>query len=324
MSETIVFLVDDSKKTKQLMPALMKRIWDITNLVKNVSIVVVYLNSDSNRTLIEMIPMGMIDRCYCLKLDSISTSTQALSKEIYKLFSGNVPHALFSSNATICKECMSALAFLFETGLAADCCGIELDNNDGKYCFERIVGDFPPKSALIKVKNSLPQMATFMSLDVENRFDNYVLWEKECEIIEIPHKCNNTCNFGVVKTSDEDVFLHSKIYFIVGAGVKSFEIAERLRKFAEDKGIGFGATRQILNRGWYDNSYLIGISGRTIMPNLCVTFGVSGAYQHYIGIKDSRFIISINNDVSAAMVGFAQKTIITDVNNLIIELTKQR
>ena len=322
MSEMIVFLVDDSQKTKQVLPLLIKKIWDITHLEKNVSIVVVYLNSDLNRTLLEMIPMGLIDICYCLKVDSIYTNTQVLSKEIYKLFSGNVPHALFSSNATICKECMSALAFLFETGLAADCCGIELDNNDGKYCFERIVGDFPPKSALIKVKNSLPQMATFMNLEIENRSENYVLRENECEIIEIPQKCNNTCNFGVLKTLDKDVILHSKVYFIVGAGVKSFEIAERLRKFAQDKGIGFGITRQILNRGWYDNSNLIGISGRTITPNLCVTFGVSGAYQHYIGIKDSRFIISINNGVSSAMVEFAQKTIVTDVNDLIIELTK--
>lgn len=322
MSEMIVLLVDDSQKTKQVLPLLIKKIWDITHLVKNVSIVVVYLNSDLNRTLLEMIPMGLIDICYCLKVDSIYTNTQVLSKEIYKLFSGNVPHALFSSNATICKECMSALAFLFETGLAADCCGIELDNNDGKYCFERTVGDFPPKSALIKVKNSLPQMATFMNLEIENRFENYVLRENECEIIEIPQKCNNTCNFGVLKTLDKDVILHSKVYFVVGAGVKSFEIAERLRKFAQDKGIGFGITRQILNRGWYDNSNLIGISGRTITPNLCVTFGVSGAYQHYIGIKDSRFIISINNDASSAMVEFAQKTIVTDVNDLIIELTK--
>ncbi|HEC37382.1 MAG TPA: hypothetical protein ENI29_04040 [bacterium] len=39
-----------------------------------------------------------------------------------------------------------------------------------------------------------------------------------------------------------------------------------------------------------------GISGEKIFPELYLSFGISGAIQHVVGIAKSKTIIAINND----------------------------
>ncbi len=37
----------------------------------------------------------------------------------------------------------------------------------------------------------------------------------------------------------------------------------------------------------------VGISGKTVKPKLYLTLGISGAFQHVMGMKDSELIIAI-------------------------------
>lgn len=321
MIDTVVLLADDSEQTLHILPRVFKRLWEIAPPIDRLEIV--YLRSKEDKWIKDIIDKYKVDICYCLKIDQEHTNFQQLIKHIYKLLSDKKVEVVLSGNSQVCKECAAGLAYLFDTGLVADCNGLTFDKSKGKFCFERLIGDFPPKSAFITVENTLPQMATFIDISTDDTM-NYSVMRNETAIFEITYN-----SFGIKKKTKKNLniqnsFSQYKMFFIIGAGVSSFENAEMLRIFSFEKKIGFGITRQILNRGWYDESYLVGISGMKISPNVCITFGVSGTYQHYVGIKDSKFIISINKDISAPMVNYAHKTIIADANEIITGLTKSK
>ena len=76
-----------------------------------------------------------------------------------------------------------------------------------------------------------------------------------------------------------------------------------------------------LDAGWIDRNKLIGQTGRTVSPKVCIEAGVSGAIQHHAGLKDAGFIIAINNDPKAPIFKFAHLGIVADLHRLIPALT---
>lgn len=321
MGNKIFILADDSEKTKSILPCLIQKIREIT--FREISVGLIYL-APTEQGAWELNVSGFsFSKCYYLQTTPINTNWQEIAKVLYRLLSIQEIEAILSANTPICKECMAGLAYLFRTGLVADCSSLDFDRNTNKFCFGRIVGDFPPKSAFITVEKTLPQMATFANFDVEND-DIYIdSPPKKLQIFErIQYNSTGIKRLPQKGHNFQEISKY-KVFFIIGAGIQSFKTAEKLRAFSTERNIGFGITRQILNRGWYDEAYLVGISGRQISPNICITFGVSGSYQHYAGIKESKFIVSINNDDSAPIMKYANKAIVSDADETILKLINQ-
>ena len=65
---------------------------------------------------------------------------------------------------------------------------------------------------------------------------------------------------------------------------EAFSLAEGL---AEALGGAVGATRAVVDAGWYPYSAQIGQTGKTVSPKLYVALGVSGAIQHKVGMQSS-------------------------------------
>jgi electron transfer flavoprotein alpha subunit len=74
--------------------------------------------------------------------------------------------------------------------------------------------------------------------------------------------------------------------------------------------------------GWMPEHLQIGISGESIFPDLYLSFGISGAIQHVVGIKDSKTIIAINKDPNASIFKTADYCIIADANEVVDGLLK--
>jgi len=67
---------------------------------------------------------------------------------------------------------------------------------------------------------------------------------------------------------------------------------------------------------------LIGVSGTRTAPALCIVAGASGAPAFYWGIEKAAFIVAIDRDETAPMVGNADAALLDDGVAVIEELAE--
>jgi len=109
---------------------------------------------------------------------------------------------------------------------------------------------------------------------------------------------------------------------VAGKGVGGREEVEKLERFAKAIDAGLGVSRPVAMNAWAPLSKLVGVSGAMARPELCLTFGVSGAAALYAGIEKSKFIISVNRDPKAAVVRQSDVAVIDDCVAVAEELQK--
>ena len=91
----------------------------------------------------------------------------------------------------------------------------------------------------------------------------------------------------------------AKIVIGGGIGLGGPEGFKTLNEIAELVDGAVGASRAACDLDWCPRSYQIGLSGRTVAPELYLAVGISGASHHMAGCGNSKTIISVNTDPKA-------------------------
>ena len=108
-----------------------------------------------------------------------------------------------------------------------------------------------------------------------------------------------------------------------GRGFKKTESLDLVKQLAEKTGGSLGASRGAVSMGWAEEEVQVGLTGRTVSPDLYIACGISGMNQHLAGMKGSSVIVAINKNPKAPIFKAADYGIIGDVYEILPQLIEK-
>jgi electron transfer flavoprotein alpha subunit len=230
---------------------------------------------------------------------------------------------VFFANSVLAADVAAALAARLEAGLNWDL--TDVAKEDG-----RLVGKRPALQDSVYVDvgwKGEPRLALFRS----GSFDAAETGG-DADVEEIPLELEDfSTGARMVEQAHEESegpsIEDAEVVVAGGRGLGGPENFTLVEELAKALGGAVGATRAVVDAGWYPYSTQVGQTGKTVSPKLYIACGISGAIQHKVGMQSSSVIVAINKDSNAPIFEFADLGVVGDVHQVVpklTELVKQR
>jgi electron transfer flavoprotein alpha subunit len=245
---------------------------------------------------------------------------------LFNLVRERKPEVFLAAATTTGRTLMPYLAAKLGTGLTADCTELAIEEGTGLLLQTRpaIGGNI---MATIKTAHHKPQMATVRPHSMQPLSPDH---ERRGMVLRLAGGA-----FFVGKDSEPPVRLlalerntedfenleGARVVVSGGRGLKKADNFKLIRELARTLGAVVGASREAVDRGWVSYPHQVGLSGKTISPEIYLAAGISGAIQHLAGIRTAKTIISINTDPEAPIHAVADLAIVGDLFEILPRLT---
>jgi electron transfer flavoprotein alpha subunit len=97
------------------------------------------------------------------------------------------------------------------------------------------------------------------------------------------------------RDDDTNALAEAAVVVGIGTGLGPDDYA-LLDPLLDVLGAELGATRKVTDKGWLPHARQIGITGRSIAPNLYIAIALSGKFNHMVGVRSAGTILAINPD----------------------------
>ncbi len=220
------------------------------------------------------------------------------------------------------RELAPRLAFRLGVGLAQDCLEVSADASTGRLLANRPV--YGGSAIAVVSCTQTPQIAairpkTYEPLEADlSRSGEAISFP-----VEIDASTARTRVVDVVREEAEGIKLEdARIVVSGGRGLGGPEPFSQLEELANLLGGAVGASRAAVDSGWVPANYQVGLTGKTITPDLYITVAISGASQHMAGCSGSKAIVAINRDADANIFKEARYGVVGNWETIIPALTE--
>ena len=248
------------------------------------------------------------------QVDLHLTALEALCKD-------TAPRVVLVARTNEGRELAPRLAFRLGVGLAQDCLEVSVDTAEKQLLANRPV--YGGNAIAVVSCDQTPQIAAIRPKAYEPAEADS---SRQGEVISFPVELDASMALTqVVETVLEEAegikLEDAHIVISGGRGLGGPEPFAQLEELAKIMGGTVGASRAAVDSGWVPSSYQVGLTGKTITPDLYIMVAISGASQHMAGCSGAKVIVAINKDAEANIFKEARYGVVGDWESVLPALT---
>ena len=234
-----------------------------------------------------------------------------------KLIEKHRPEIVIAGATSLGRTLMPYVAVKVRAGLTADCTVLDIEPGTGLLLQTRpaIGGNI---LATIKTPEARPQMATVRPRSTRPAPR---VAGRQGEILREPVDeallASGAQLVERVPSSDEVTISDAQKIVSGGRGFKTAEKFKLVYELADLLQAAVGASRDAVDRAWITYPHQVGLSGKTVTPELYLAVGISGAIQHLAGMQTAETIVAINSDPEAQIFTVADYGIVGDLTEVV-------
>ncbi len=250
------------------------------------------------------------------KSNSNKLNLSSCANEIKTLIEENNIELVLSNSSYIGRDLIAFLSVDFKTSPVSNVTNFEISNNELTAINSINGGESEYKVKInsdIKLLLIRPKSFEQTEITLNDSFETKEIQENE----------NSIDVFDIhIEEKSGPQLEDSKIVISAGRGMVESSNLKLVEELANKLNAAIGGTRAIVDAGWMPYSNQVGQTGKTVKPDVYIACGISGATQHQVGMKDSKYIIAINKDEEAPIFQISDLGIVGDTLSVIPKLNE--
>jgi electron transfer flavoprotein alpha subunit len=239
-------------------------------------------------------------------------NSEAYRKILTKLVTEHKPMLILMGHTSYGVDLAPRLATALNLPLAPDCIGLTMENGTCTATRQMYGGK-------VNVNVTLRKAETYIATLRQATFPPQKPTPPETgQITEVPSPLTEEIQqkrfiqYVLPPPGGVDIIAAEKLVG-VGRGIKDAANIPIVEDLAKTIGAVVSCSRPIVDKGWLPTDRQVGTSGKTVKPKLYLALGISGAFQHILGMKSSDLIIAVNKDPKAPIFSFADYGVVDDL-----------
>lgn len=210
------------------------------------------------------------------------------------------PRVLLFGHTLIGQDLAVRIAFRMDTALTTDCVALEIEDGTGALLSTKPI--YGGVALGVFRSDRFPQVATVRPRVGSERETDGAVGRTVRVSLQLEPGSARLKSVKRVREQAEGVRLEdARVVVSGGRGIGGPEGFERLEELAGYLGGAVGASRPPVDLGWVAPTSQVGITGKSVAPDLYIAVALSGSSQHLSGMTDSGKVVAINNDPDATI-----------------------